>query len=140
MLKLTRILAPLVFLPAMLLPAGGATAAPADRDRFDTFAVDFTTCGGVWEYVTGQGTNQYVSKVQKDGTYIEHYKLHAQGVGSLGTEYVMNWSITFRTSTRKTKINQRIMAISKGSASNQVLAFHYDSTSGKATLTEDCRG
>ena len=140
MRKLTRILAPLVFLPAMLLPAGEATAAPAEVDRFDTFALDFNTCGGLWESVTGEGTNKYVSKVQKDGTYIEHYQLHAQGVGTLGTEYVMNWNITFRTSTRKTKIDQRIMAISKGSAPNQVLTYHYDSTSGKVTLKEDCRG
>jgi hypothetical protein len=138
MRTLTRILAPLVVLPAMLLPAGGATAAPADVDRFDTFVVDFNTCNG--EEINGEGTNRYVSKTQKDGTYIEHYKLHAKGVGSLGNEYVMNWTITYRTSTKKTKISQRIVAISKGSAPNQVLTYRYDSTRGTATITNNCRG
>ncbi|MEW1812471.1 hypothetical protein AB0284_17405 [Pseudarthrobacter phenanthrenivorans] len=136
----TRILAPTAALLAVLLPAAGASAAPANIDHFDTLAVDLTTCASPWNQINGDGTNQYVSKVQKDGTYIEHYRLHAQGTDTRGTKYVMNWTMTYRTSTRKTSIDQQIMAVSKGPAPNQVLTYHYDSTTGKATLTEDCRG
>lgn len=135
-----RILAPTATLLAVVLPGAGASAAPADIDRFDTFVVDLSTCGSSWNQINGEGTNQYVSKVQRDGTYIEHYRLHAKGTDSRGNEYVMNWTMTYRTSTRKTKIDQQIMAIGKGPAPNQVITYHYDSTSGTVTLKEDCRG
>jgi hypothetical protein len=125
---------------AVLLPAAAASAAPAEVDRFDTLVVDLNTCTSPWSQINGEGTNRYISKLQKDGTYLEHYKLHAKGTDTLGNEYVLNWTMTYRTATGKTTIDQKIMAVSKGPAPNQIITYRYNSRTGEVTLKEDCRG
>ena len=132
----TRILAPLALLLAMFVPAGAASAAPADSERFETIAFDINFCNG--EFVVGQADVHTVTKQQKDGSYIFHFNLHGQGTGSQGNEYVMNSTIKTESSSTNYSYDSRFMAISKGSAPNQVISVHYDN--GNYTFQPECRG
>jgi hypothetical protein len=135
-----RLLAPLVLLLAMLLPAGSATAAPANptaSERFELFTGIFNTCNG--ESVAVEGTYHNVSKVLKDGTRTFHFNLNAEGVGDQGNEYVFNWNGKGSFSTTEFSVSQRNMAISKGSAPNQAVTVHIDAD-GSFSIDTDCNG
>lgn len=132
-----RFLAPLALLLAFLAPTGTAVAAPADSERFETLTLHFNDCNG--EVVLAEGTVHIVTKVQKDGTFLFHFNLHAKGVGSQGNEYVINWNGKSQSDQNSFSFAQRILAISKGSAPNQVLIFRGDSD-GNFTFEADCRG
>lgn len=123
-----RILAPLALLLAFMSPAGPAVAAPAESVRFYDFAFDFNNCNG--EAIEGQGTVHTVSKVQTDGRFLFHFDLHAQGIGSLGNEYVMIWNGYERSDQDGFTLVQHIHAISKGSAPNQEVIFLGDDENG----------
>jgi hypothetical protein len=132
-----RFLTPLALLLAFLAPAGTATAAPADSERFVAFVGSLNTCNG--EIVQAEGTMHIVTKVQKDGTFLFRFNLHAQGVGDQGNEYVINWNRTDRSNQNSFSFTDRILVISKGSAPNFAFIFHSDSD-GNFTFDEDCRG
>src|SRR4051812_26971579 len=92
-----RILTPLALLLAFLVPAGAATAAPADSERTETIFGTVNLCNG--EQVTLEGTFHTVLKVQKDGSFIRHGNVHVQGVGNQGNEYVLNDNFTSRSTS-----------------------------------------
>ncbi|MDQ0618079.1 hypothetical protein [Arthrobacter globiformis] len=139
MRPIIRLLAPLALLLAMLLPAGGATAAPAQTERTETFVFQFNTCNG--EFVAGDGIFHTVFKPQKDGGFIAHFNINATGAGNQGNEYVMNWvgKSRFVPSPSDFSFQERFLAISKGSAPNQVIISRFDGD-GIPTFEVECRG
>lgn len=135
-----RFLAPLVLLLAMLLPAGGATAAavPPTLERFEVIVGGINFCNG--ESVLAQGTYYAVTKEQKDGTFVSHVNLSAQGIGDQGNEYVLNSNgLAKFDDFGNYSFNQRFTAISMGSAPDQVLIVRGDSDGG-VTFEPVCRG
>lgn len=135
---ITRILAPLAFIFAMLLPTSTATAAPAEVVHEDTFIGAFNSCNG--ELISGEGFFHSVFKLQKDGGYIAHFKVHGQGIGDQGNEYVINYTSKSRVQDfNNYSFDDRLLVVSKGSAPNFWAKFHVDSQ-GNFTIEEDCRG
>jgi hypothetical protein len=137
MRSLIRILAPLALLLTLLVPVGVSSASPAISEHFETFVFEFNTCNR--EVVSGVGTIHFVTKEQKDGTFIQHYNLHGEGVGGpQGNEYVFNSNGKFRTSATEFSFDERIRVISKGSAPNQWVRFRLKD--GQSTSETECRG
>lgn len=136
MRTIIRIFAPVVLFLAMLLPSGGAVAAPAETERQDTFAVYFNTCNGDFVEVTGKF--HIVSKQQKDGTFLQHAIIHGQGVGTQG-EYVLNYKTNYRSEFPDFSFQERTALISKGSAPNQVILVHV-TEDGLVQFDTECRG
>lgn len=132
----TRIFAPLVLLLAVLLPAGTATAAPAQSERTEQILAHVNMCTG--EFVVLEGTIHIVSKEEPGGTTFFQITTNAQGVGDQGNEYVFNDSFHVRQVSTHLRVDERHRLISKGSAPNQVLIIHLDSDSG-STFEIDCR-
>ena len=133
----TRIFAPLVLLLAILLPAGTATAAPAQSERTEQILAHFNMCN-TGEFVVLEGTIHIVSMEEPGGTTFFQITTHAQGVGDQGNEYVFNDSFHVRSVSTHLRVDERHRLISTGSAPNQVLIFHFDSDSG-STFEIDCR-
>lgn len=129
---LTRILAPLTLFLAILLSAGGALADPPVRG--EEFSTDINTCNG--EVVALEGRFQFFTIEQKDGSFIQHLTLHAQGVGDQGNEYVLN---VVEHNTSDDGLVQRRLLVSKGSAPNQWLLITLPPTGG-IFIESDCRG
>lgn len=136
-----RFLTPLVLLLAMLLPAGGATAAPAvppTPEQFEFIIGGLTFCNG--ETVLGQGTYSTLTKEQKDGTFVSHINLNGQGVGDQGNEYVLNWNgIAKFDDFGNFWGHGTFTSISKGSAPDEWVIFRGDSDGG-VTFETVCRG
>lgn len=135
-----RIIAPLVLFSAILLPAGGATAAPAQSTRTDVVTYQLNDCNG--DFILAEGTSHSLTKFQEDGTIFVHSQMHVKGVGPTGIKYVLNYNDTY-TATPDPENYQTITArarlISNGSAPNQVVILTYNSVSGPTAET-DCRG
>lgn len=135
---IARILAPIFVVLGLLVPAGISNAAPAQSERFFVFAFDFNTCNG--EFVAGEGFMHVVSKEQSDGSFLNRINLHAEGVGSQGNEYVMNWTQVQRFDSTHVEGTSHARAISKGSAPNQDLRASYNTATGEFTFEPVCRG
>ena len=133
-----RIFASLVLLLAVLLPAGTATAAPAQSERTEQILASYNMCN-TGEYVELTGTIHIVSKEEPGGTTFFRITIHAQGAGDQGNEYVLNDSLHVRAvSTDYFRVDERQRLISNGSAPNQVFIFHFD-LDGGSTFEIDCR-
>lgn len=133
-----RLFALLAFVLAMLAPAGGAAAEPAETTRVDQFTFTFNACNG--EFVLVEGTYHIVTKQKKDG-FVNHVTFHGQGTGNQGNEYVVNLNNKNSSKNATFRIDERLRVISKGSAPNAVGTFHFDSSSGQGPSFEvDCRG
>jgi len=135
---IVRILAPIFLVLGLIGPAGVATAAPAQSDRFFTFAFDQSFCNG--ENIVGEGTMHIVSKVQNDGSVLERITVHAKGVGDQGNEYVMNWTQTRQYDRSNIWTTSHARAISKGSAPNQDLNATFNSATGEFVFEPVCHG
>jgi hypothetical protein len=132
----TQLLTPLVLLPAMFLPIGAATAAPAESIRVEGPLFAINGCNG--EEVPMEGTIHIVRKKHK-GVLVEHVTIHGQGVGDQGNEYVLNHTSTYEATSAVFSFDERILAISKGSAPNHVLIGHFGSDT-EPTFETVCRG
>lgn len=135
-----RLLTPLVLLLAMLLPAGGATAAPAESVRTEEIWAHVNGCN-TEEYVELKGTVQIVSQVREDGSAMTYVTYQMKGVGDQGNRYVLNltFMVRFQWSTGYYSVDQIHRLVSEGSAPNQWLIIHFDSD-GVSTFEIDCRG
>jgi hypothetical protein len=131
-----RILAPLALLLTLLMPAGAATAAPAITERSESFAFSFNGCNG--ELIQGEGTAHLVIKEQKDGTFLQHNKTHAQAVGDRGNEYIANESFNTKLTNGEIAFDVRLTLISKGSAPDQAVRVRFKD--GEFTSEIVCRG
>lgn len=133
-----RLLAPLVLLLAMLLPAGGASAAPAQVERSVQFSGVFSNCNG--EAVGVLGTIHLVIKEQKDGSFLSNGKVSGKAVASSGNEYVLNLISQGRgESVDDVSFEDRALLISRGSAPNELIIFRFDPDTG-GTIEFECRG
>lgn len=137
MRSIIRFLSPLVLLLALLLPAGGATAAPAQSERTEQILAHYNMCTG--EYVELTGTIHYVTKVDSDGSTFILITTHAQGAGDQGNTYVFNDSFRLRAESTDLIVDEFHRLTSEGSAPNQVLIIHYDTVNG-STFEFECRG
>lgn len=134
----TRILIFLVFLLAMLVPTAGATAAPADNERYETFFIRINGCNG-GEVIELEGTVHMVNKQQENGSF-SYTTVHAQGIGDKGNEYVANATFKSRlTSSGSRTVEETFRLNSKGAAPNDVVVFSIESD-GQPTFEPDCRG
>jgi hypothetical protein len=131
-----RILTPVLFLLAMLLPAGGAVASPP-ASHGGAIVYSFSTCNG--ELIVGEGFAASVFKTQQDGSVLVHYTIHATAVGN-NNEYVLNLDEFDQLSASGDYSSDfRVLMVSKGSAPNEWLLIHFDPVTG-VTVTSDCRG
>lgn len=134
----SRILSPLILLVALLLPAGGAAAAPAESTRTEQVNAVINNCNG--ELVRLEVTVHVVSKEQRDGSFIQRANIHGQGTGDQGNEYVFSATNASRwTSGGFYSFDERSRLISKGPQPNLVLLIHFDPATG-LTIKADCRG
>jgi hypothetical protein len=135
-----RLLTPLVLLLAMLLPAGGAIAAPAESVRTEDIWAAVNGCN-TEEFIVLEGTVQIVSQVREDGSALTYVTYQMNGVGDQGNRYVLNltFMVRFRSSTGYYSADQSLRLVSEGSAPNQWLIVHFDSDD-VSTFEIDCRG
>lgn len=137
---LSRFFAPIFLLLAMFLPAGGANAAPAQTERTEHVHAMVNDCAGDGVTIQLEGTMHVVSKEQKDGSFFANAKIFGKGVSSTGTEYVLNLRSQVRgESLDNFSFEDRTLLISKGSAPNELILFHFDTDTG-ITVTVECRG
>lgn len=126
---ITRILAPLVLVLAMLLPSAAANAAATitrDRNHVET---QVNTCNG--ETVALEGWYQLTGM---PGRVL--LTMHLEGVGSDGNEYVYIEQLQDIDPT----IDDRRLLISTGSAPNQYFTIHFDFETEEFTATLECLG
>jgi hypothetical protein len=132
-----RLLTPLLLLFAMLIPAGGATAAPARSERTETVQFSFNMCNG-GEFVVMQADIHVVSKEEPGGTTFFQFKIHGQGIGDQGNEYVFNDTFHVRQSPQNGfRVDELQRLISKGSETNQFLIAHVRDSG--SSFEVDCR-
>lgn len=126
MRAVTRILAPLVFVFAMLLPAGAAVAAPAEIEHGqESFLFEFNDCNGA--EVVLKGTSHITWKSQRDGGVNVLMAFHGQGVDSQGNSYVL--SHVFRGHGDSSFTQQATtLLVSKGSAPNKLARLYFSFT------------
>lgn len=139
---LTRALAPLAIIPALLVPAGGAAAAPAESTRsVSTNVFSNLGCSGETAPEIGRGsaTLHLVTKTQSDGSFQYHLNIHGELVGNQGNEYVLNWTRKYRSESGEFTRQERIVGISKGSAPNTIYLLTFNSN-GNNTFERNCRG
>lgn len=129
-----RVLAPLVLLLTMLLPATGATAAPAVIQRDKEITTDVNACNG--ETILVHAKFQFVTIALNNGQAIQHLSYHGTGIGDQGNEYVLNVSEHVRTS--ESELIQRRVLVSKGSAPNQHILIIL--VGDDVFIESDCRG
>lgn len=135
---ITRLLTPLVLLLAMLLPAGGATADPAQTERTETVLAHFNMCNE-GEFVVLEVDIHVVSKQEPGGTTFYRFNFHGRGVGSEGNKYVFNDTFHVRQSPQNGfRVDERHRLISNGSETNQFLISH--TSERGSTFEVDCRG
>ena len=139
MRSIIRLLSPLVLLLALLLPAGGAIAAPAESVRTEEVFASVNMCTG--EFVALEGTVQIVSQVRADGSDHTYVMYQMKGVGDQGNRYVfgVTLQVRFNSSTGHFTADQIQRLVSVGSAPNQWIIIHFDSNTG-STFDAQCRG
>ena len=119
----TRILAPFVFILAMLLPANVAAAAPAEIDHGqESFISEANDCNG--EMVMLEGTFHMTWKPQRDGSVNVLMALHAQGVDTQGNRYVLSHTFRGHGGTNYTQ-KATTSLVSQGSAPNKLAKLHF---------------
>lgn len=122
----------------MLLPAGGATAAPAQTERTEAILAHFNMCNG--DFVELTGTIHFVQKTDPQaGTDFILVTTHAVGVSDSGTRYVFNDTFRVRSAPGSFSVDERHRLISEGPAPNQFLIIHFDTQNG-STFEFECRG
>jgi hypothetical protein len=130
-----RILTPLALLLAFLVPAGAATAAPAESTRTFSVFTPTNVCNG--ESTVVQGTLHVVTK---SGEIVQS-SFHGTGVGSQGNEYILNFHLTDRTSHSGTTFTfNKIVLVSKGSAPNLLSDIRVNPQTGEFTVIVKCNG
>ncbi|OUM43816.1 hypothetical protein B8W73_03810 [Arthrobacter agilis] len=122
----TRILAPVVLVLAMLLPSSAAVAAPAEIVHGQEFFVEMNDCNG--DLVTLEGTFQVTFKPQRDGSFLILFSLHGQGVGAQGNRYVMSHTNRVHGGDMSLIQKATTLLVSTGTAPNELVKFHYSLT------------
>lgn len=130
---ITRILTPLAFLLAMLLPAGAAIADPAVIFRGGETTTEVNGCNG--ESIVVNARFQFVTITQKNGETINRLSYHSTGIGDQGNEYVLNVTELIKDG----ELVQRREMISQGSAPNEQILIILPATGG-IIIESDCRG
>lgn len=122
------------------IPAGAVAVADVVQERNDEMRTVTNTCSN--ERVTVRGTSHLVIKKNKDGTSTWQFQLHSEGVGNRGNRYVLNVvrkSDFDASGGFEIRVDSQEVLVSKGSAPNQKVRFHYDST-GEFDLQSICTG
>lgn len=137
----TRVLAPLIFLPALLLPGNAASAAPAEIEHGqESFIFETNDCNG--EQVVLEGTFHVTWKPQRDGGVNVLMALHAQGKDTQGNLYVLSHTFRGHGDTSYTQ-KATTALVSKGSAPNKLAKLHFSFTPADTEVYDFeivCRG
>jgi hypothetical protein len=130
----------LAFAAALVIPAGVATAAPAEVSHTQAVGALFNTCAG--ELVDFTGTARVLDKPNADGSFKTSLNIQGTGTGSLGNEYVLHFDLLLvrASSGLLTLDDEKTTLVSKGSAPNQDVRFHFSSDSPDIIFTVDCHG
>lgn len=137
MRTVVRFLTPLVLLLAMLLPAGGASAAPAVTIRTETFMATENNCNN-GELIVLEGFIQEVLKETKDGRF-QISVLHGQATDDQGNEWVLNDTFQFtQEGTDTVRFYNHVRLIRNGSETNQYATVHI--TENRTNVEFHCRG
>jgi hypothetical protein len=129
-----------VFATVMMISAGNASAAPAEVSHDQAVGGLFNTCVG--ELVTFTGTARTIDKPNADGSVKTSFNIHGKGTGSRGNEYVVHLNLLLvRASTGLLTLDdEKTTLISKGTAPNQSVLFHFSSDSPEVIFKVDCHG
>ena len=133
----------LAFAAALAIPASVAAAAPAEVSHIQAVGGAFNTCAGEFgEFVEFTGTARLLDKPNADGSFKTSLNIHGTGTGSLGNEYVLHFDILLirASSGLLTLDDEKTTLVSKGSAPNQDVRFHFSSDSPDVIFTVDCHG
>lgn len=133
-----RLFTALAFSSALVLPGGGAVAAPAQVERIQDFTTAaFDSCSG--QFVTLSGTFHVVTTQNADGSSTERVTFHAAGTGEDGTEYVLNETQARQVAGSDVVLDDHNVLVSKGSAPNQQALVHI-AADGEITAQITCSG
>ncbi|RNL57261.1 hypothetical protein [Arthrobacter oryzae] len=140
MRKIASLCASALFATSMIVPAGHAAAAPAEVSHNQAVGGFFNTCND--EFITFTGTARTIDKPNADGSVKTSFNIHGKGTGSLGNEYVVHYNLLLvRASTgHLTLDDEKAILVSKGSAPNQSVLFHFSSDSPEIIFEIVCRG
>jgi hypothetical protein len=135
-----RVCAPLAFAATLVIPAGIATAAPAEVSHTQAVGALFSTCAGEFAEFTGKA--RVLDKPNADGSFKTSFNIHGKGTGSLGNEYVVHLDLLLvrESSGLLTLDDEKTTLVSKGVAPNQDVRFHFSSDSPDIIFTVDCHG
>jgi hypothetical protein len=134
----------LAFAAALVIPAGVTTAAPAEVSHTQAVGALFNTCVGEppGELVDFTGTARVLDKPNADGSFKTSLNIQGTGTGSLGNEYVLHFDLLLvrASSGLLTLDDEKTTLVSRGSAPNQDVRFHFSSDSPDIIFTVDCHG
>lgn len=133
----TRISTTLCLILGLGLPAGAATAAPAETSRGTGFSLPFNSCAGEQVVIEGAVTNS-VTKVNEDGSVRSLVQMHGTATADSGNEYVYNSIQVTTTQPGNFTFDTRQVLISKGSVPNHTLLIHITINPFEVTVTPIC--
>lgn len=134
-----RILALVFFVLAMLAPAGAAMAEPAEVTRGGALGGAFSTCTN--ESIEIEGTYKSISRKLQNGNYDQRIIIHATGTSASGTQYIWNYDAHWVTNGIQFEFeDDRAVLISRGSADNQRVVFHFQNEPFEYSITAYCTG
>jgi hypothetical protein len=83
-----------------------------------------------------------LDKPNADGSFKTSLNIHSKGTGSLGNEYVVHVDLLLgrESSGLLTLDDEKTTLVSKGTAPNQDVRFHFSSDSPDIIFTVDCHG
>lgn len=142
MLKNKYVCGSAVLAAAMMISTGNASAAPAEVSHNQAIGGLFNTCADELELVTFTGTARTIDKPNPDGSVRTSLNIHGKGTGSRGNEYVVHFNLLLvRASTGLLTLDdEKTTLISKGTAPNQSVLFHFSSDSPDIIFKVDCHG
>jgi hypothetical protein len=125
---------------ALMMPAGLAAADPAEVSHNQALGALFSLCTG--ETVEFTGMAHTVDKPFADGSFRTKILITGTGRGASGIEYVVHFdTLIVRASTGAIVLDdERTTLVSKGSAPNQEVRFHFESDSPDVIFTVECHG
>jgi hypothetical protein len=120
----------------LIIPTGVALADSVVQDRQGTFVTYSDLCNGA--ELELEGTYHFVVKDNNDGTSTFIVQIQASGT-SAGNEYVLNLTrkSVFVGGSFELTGDAHDVLVSKGSASNQLVTFHFDFTVSPPVISFD---
>jgi hypothetical protein len=125
---------------ALVFSASSANAEPAHVTHSEALGGLFNTCNGELVFFSGESVT--IDKPLADGSLRTQLIIRGTGTGLLANEYVLHFNILLvrASSSLLTLDDEKTTLVSRGSAPNQDVRFHFSSDSPEIIFTVDCHG